>query len=304
MHLATFLLAAAVQNTAPVPRVDSVEIVVRDLSAERNFYARAFGFADLGSRTVPGGRIERLALGNERLELAHYDRAGAQIPRSERSNDRDFQHVAIIVSDMRRAWEQVERAGIRPVSAAPQVLPAWNPNAGGIAAVYFRDPEGHPLELLHFPAGKGAARWHATAPLFLGIDHSAIAVADTAASTRFYETLGFAVRGHSDNYGIEQARLSGVPNAHVQITALRFAQAPGVEFLHYARPASVEPPESARPFDLIATRTVVIEPDAAATCARFTGAIRRSDGCLLRDPDGHFVDVRSPEPAAHAGMRS
>jgi catechol 2,3-dioxygenase-like lactoylglutathione lyase family enzyme len=297
MLLGIATLWAVANVSTLVPRVDAIDIVVRDIVAERRFYVRGFGFAPVGSRTIPGGRIERLALGNERLELVRFDRAGAPIPRDARSNDRAFQHVAIIVSDMRRAWERVERAGIEPVSAAPQVLPAWNPNAGGIAAVYFRDPEGHPLELLHFPAGKGAPQWHATAPLFLGIDHTALAVADTAASTRFYEALGFAVRGHSNNYGIEQERLSGVRGAHVSITALRFAQAPGVEFLHYVRPQLSQAPESARPFDLIATRTVVVEVAAAAACRRFTGAMLRPGGCLLRDPDGHFVEVRSSEPA-------
>jgi catechol 2,3-dioxygenase-like lactoylglutathione lyase family enzyme len=127
----------------------------------------------------------------------------------------------------------------------------------------------------------------------LGIDHTAIAVADSAASARFYEALGFAVRGHSDNYGVEQERLSGVAGAHVHIEALRFGDAPGVEFLEYVRPASHQPKEGARPFDLIATRSIVIEPSATATCRRFTGAIPEPGGCLLRDPDGHYVEVRS-----------
>jgi catechol 2,3-dioxygenase-like lactoylglutathione lyase family enzyme len=290
------LLSAALHGAAPIPRVDSVAIVVRDVVAERRFYSGVLGFTDLGSRAIPGRRIERLALGNERLDLVRYERAGAPITPSARSNDRDFQHIAIIVSDMRRAWARVERADIRTVSAAPQVLPAWNSNAGGIAAVYFRDPEGHPLELLQFPAGKGEARWHASAPLFLGIDHTAIAVTDSATSTRFYKALGLAVRGHSDNYGIEQARLSGVRDAHVHITGLRFAEAPGVEFLQYVRPLSHAPPERARLFDAIATRTIVVEPDVATTCRRFRGGIAILGGCVLRDPDGHLVEVRSATP--------
>jgi catechol 2,3-dioxygenase-like lactoylglutathione lyase family enzyme len=293
MFLAVSLLAASVIAAPPVPRVDAVQIVVRDLGAERRFYTSAFDFTDAGGHAIPHGRVVRLRLGNERLDLVRYERAGEPIAASARSNDRAFQHIAIIVSDMSRAWRRIANAGIRHVSVAPQVLPAWNPAAGGIAAVYFRDPEGHPLEMLHFPAGKGAPEWHAAAPLFLGIDHTAISVADTAASTRFYERLGFVVRGHSNNYGIEQERLSGVPGAHVRITAVRFPQAPGVEFLHYVSPASQQPSEHVRPFDLLATRTIVVEPSAAATCRRFAGAIVRVDGCLVRDPDGHYVDVRS-----------
>jgi len=293
MLLATTALIAALQTSSAVPRVDSVELVVSDGEAERRFYTQAFGFTDLGSHRIVGGRVERLALGEQRLDLVRFDKPGAPIPRSARSSDRDFQHIAIIVSDMQRAWTRVERFNIRHVSAAPQVLPQWNPNAGGIAAVYFRDPEGHPLELLHFPPGKGAPQWHAAAPLFLGIDHTAIAVADTAASTRFYQALGLTVRGRSDNYGIEQARLSGVPGAHVLITAVRFAQAPGIEFLHYVRPASSQQRESALPHDLAATRTELVEPRALALCERFAQAQRLPGGCLLRDPDGHLVEVRS-----------
>lgn len=294
MQLLVAALFAAMQGPVGAPRVDSVEIVVRDLGAERRFYVQALGFKAVGSHRIAGGEVERLSIGEERLELVQYDRAGAPIPAGARSSDRNFQHIAIIVSDMQRAWERVAHFKIRKVSPAPQVLPQWNPNAGGIAAVYFRDPEGHPLELLHFPPGKGAPEWHATAPLFLGIDHTAIAVADTAASTRFYEALGLSVRGHSDNYGIEQQRLSGVPGAHVQITAVRFAGAPGVEFLHYVHPAIAQSRENAAPFDLVATRTVLIEPAAAALCASFPSAQAREGGCILRDPDGHFVEIRSP----------
>ena len=35
----------------------------------------------------------------------------------------------------------------------PQTLPDWNKNAAGIQAFYFRDPDGHFLEVLAFPAG-------------------------------------------------------------------------------------------------------------------------------------------------------
>jgi catechol 2,3-dioxygenase-like lactoylglutathione lyase family enzyme len=294
IHLFIAALVATVSATVPAPRVVSVQIVVRDLDAERRFYTQALDFKDLGSARVAGGRIDRLALGEERLDLLNYDRTGSPISAKAHSNDRDFQHIAIIVSNMSRAWSQVKRFAIRKVSVAPQVLPSWNPAAGGIAAVYFRDPEGHPLELLHFPPGKGAQKWRAAAPLFLGIDHTAIAVADTASSTRFYQALGLAVRGQSNNYGIEQQRLSGVPGAHVEITAVRFANAPGVEFLHYVEPVRTQPRQSASAYDLIATRTIFIEPRAAAICKAVASIDRRADGCVVRDPDGHLIELRAP----------
>jgi hypothetical protein len=39
------------------------------------------------------------------------------------------------------------------VSPSPQRLPDWNANAAGIRAFYFRDPDGHPLEILQFLPG-------------------------------------------------------------------------------------------------------------------------------------------------------
>jgi len=49
------------------------------------------------------------------------------------------------------------------------------------------------LEVLHFPAGKGAKKWQKPSDrLFLGIDHTAIAVSDTERSLQFYrDQLGF-----------------------------------------------------------------------------------------------------------------
>jgi catechol 2,3-dioxygenase-like lactoylglutathione lyase family enzyme len=288
------LFAALLANATPEPpHVAAVEIVVRDLDAERRFYTQALAFRDLGGEPVAGGRVEHLALGHERFDMVRYDVDGRVIPATARSTDRNFQHIAIIVSNMDAAWRRVEGFGIRKVSSAPQVLPAWNPAAGGIAAVYFRDPEGHPLELLHFPDGKGAPQWHARSPLFLGIDHTAIAVADTPASTRFYEAIGLTVRGHSNNYGIEQERLSGIPGAHVQITAVRFDSAPGVEFLHYVAPALSQPRETASPYDLVATRTVIVVPNAGSLCTAFGPFLLEAAGCVVRDPDGHFVELRS-----------
>ena len=66
----------------------------------------------------------------------------------------------------------------------PQRLP---PETGNVTAFKFRDPDGHPLELLHFPAGTGSVAWQAPNPAspFLGIDHTALSVADVPASVAF-----------------------------------------------------------------------------------------------------------------------
>ena len=88
---------------------------------------------------------------------------------------------------------------MRPASTAPQLLPKTIPNAAGIRAYYFRDPDGHPLEILQFPPDKGDPKWQrGGGRLFLGIDHTAIVVRSTAASLAFYrDVLGFRVGGES-----------------------------------------------------------------------------------------------------------
>ena len=135
-------------------------------------------------------------------------------------------------------------------STGPQRLPETIPNAAGIRAFYFRDPDGHPLEVLQFPPDKGDPKWHApSARLFLGIDHTAIVVADTRASLAFYrDVLGFRVAGESMNFGTEQEHLNNVPGARLRITGLRAPSGPGVELLEYLAPRDGRPfPADERP---------------------------------------------------------
>ena len=138
-------------------------------------------------------RVVRLRLGDEQIELTEYlAPRGRPVPVDSRSNDRWFQHVAIIVSRHGRAYARLREHKVEHASPEPQRLPDWNTNAGGIKAFYFKDPDGHPLEILQFPAGKGDPKWQRpTDRLFLGIDHTAIVVGDTEASLRFYrDALG------------------------------------------------------------------------------------------------------------------
>src|SRR5262249_25717905 len=76
-----------------------------------------------------------------------------------------------------------------PISVGgPQILP---PRNGSVRAFKFRDPDGHPLELLYFPPGQGRPIWHQQArdDTFLGIDHSAIGISDTSVSLAFYADI-------------------------------------------------------------------------------------------------------------------
>lgn len=242
-----------------VSEVNCIAVPVSDMGRAVSFYTEVLAFTRVGEEERVGDtleeqygvfglrqRIVHLSLGDERVDLVQsLAPRGRAIPDDSRANDRWFQHLAIVVADMDRAYEWLRAHDLHYASSAPQILPASNPDAGGIGAFYFRDTEDNFLELLHFPAGKGAAKWHAKgkSQLFLGIDHTAIVVADTDRSVRYYhDLLGLAVTGHSENYGTEQEHLNNVYGAHLRITALRAAAGPGIELLEYLTPRSGRAP--------------------------------------------------------------
>jgi hypothetical protein len=101
-------------------------------------------------------RIVRMKLGSETLELTQYlAPEGRPIPAGWRSNDHSFQHAAIVASDMDKAYQHLRAHKVRHASTGPQTLPLTNKAAAGIRAFYFKDPDGHNLEIIYFPDGKG-----------------------------------------------------------------------------------------------------------------------------------------------------
>src|SRR5687767_12791518 len=159
---------------------------VSDVEIAGSAYERLVGV--FGARV----RVVRMRLGDETIELTEFlAPRGRPIPADSRSQHGWFQHIAIIVSDMDRAYAHLRRHKVQHASSGPQRLPDWNPNAGGIEAFYFKDPDGHTLEILEFPAGKGLAKWRRRTgnALFLGIDHTAIVARDTDASLAFYRDV-------------------------------------------------------------------------------------------------------------------
>ena len=102
-------------------------------------------------------RTARLVLGDECLDITKYETPGKPYFADSRANDRWFQHIAIEVADMPAAYARLREAHVALVSGSPQTLPEWNIPAAGISALYFRDPDGHYLELIHFPAGQRPA---------------------------------------------------------------------------------------------------------------------------------------------------
>jgi catechol 2,3-dioxygenase-like lactoylglutathione lyase family enzyme len=306
-----------------VTEVRSVTIPVSNLERAVAFYTDVLTFERASEETELSGeaweklegvfglrlRSARLRLGSEEIELVEYlAPEGRPVPADSRSNDRWFQHVAIIVSDMAKAYARLREHRVRHASSGPQRLPDWNPNAGGIEAFYFKDPDGHALEILAFPPGKGEARWQDKTRLFLGIDHTAVVVSDTEKSLGFYrDLLGLRVAGGAENYGTEQEHLNNVSGAHLRITALRAEHGPGIEFLEYLSPSDGRPrPPDAQANDLIAWQTELRVRDAAAAAgalardhARFLspGLVRVppvlgfSDALLVADPDGHQLQL-------------
>jgi len=302
--------------TVQVQAVAAVGMTVSDVDRSTAFFTNVLGFEKVSEQELSGRSFEletgvfgaharrvTLRLGAEQLQLTEYlTPRGRPIPDDVRANDGTFQHVAIIVSDMAAAYARLRAAGVRHASTGPQRLPEWNPNAGGIQAFYFRDPDGHFLEILQFPPGKGLDRWHRREPLFLGIDHTAIASSDTDRSLALYrDRLELRVAGESENYDSEQEHLNGVFGARLRITTLRAQSGPGVELLEYLAPRNGRPtPPDLSANDLLHWQTTMVAPNVEPllSLARTHVLMLVSPSAvsadqsshrsmLVRDPDGH-----------------
>ncbi len=334
MRLRTFFasillaLPLSAAERPAVARVEAIGMTVSDMDRAVDFYSQVLTFEKTSEREVHGEdferlqgvfgarlRIVRMRLGDEEIELTEYlTPRGRPVPADARSNDLWFQHIAVIVSDMDAAYRRLREHKVQHSSPGPQRLPDWNPNAGGIEAFYFKDPDGRPLEILEFPEGKGDPKWRVLAAsgkrLFLGIDHTAIAVSDTEKSLAFYrDRLGLEVVGRSENYGPEQERLNNVFGARLRITALRATSepGPGIEFLEYLAPADGRPmPADERANDLIHWQTILAGPDVRGLASDLLGesafvspgvveidepGYPYPEGFLVRDPDGHVLQV-------------
>lgn len=288
---------------------------VVDLARSRDFYCEALGFvAEQRDDSPPAWtqwpgicdaavRSMHLRLGAQDIELTAFDPPGAAYPSGCTSADLWFQHCAIVVDDMDAAYARLLRHGdFEAISRdGPQTLPA---SSGGVTAFKFRDPDGHPLELIFFPPGSGDPAWqHAQGkgPM-LGIDHSAISVADVDRSIAFYTALGMAQKARQTNRGAAQQRLDDLPEAIVDVVALQPAAArtPHIELLGYRVPRG-RTTMAGDIRDIAADRLVLQVHDLPAlldTLAKAnadivsTAAIEGNDGAhsaILRDPDRHLL---------------
>jgi catechol 2,3-dioxygenase-like lactoylglutathione lyase family enzyme len=213
-----------------------------------------------------------LRLYGQLLELDCFEHSGHPYPTNVLGPDTRFQHLALATEDARASWVLAKVLGAEPITKGePVTLP---PASGGVTAIKFRDPEGHPLEFLQIPSrnpkpvGRGIFR----------IDHSAISVSNIEASQEYYASIGLTPYGATVNQGSEQAALDGVDAPIVNVVPMRpRSPGPHLELLGYRHPETI-PKWPGRVNDLASSRLVWSAPTNS----------------LFRDPDGHIHQLVRP----------
>jgi len=301
-------------------RILGIITVVEDIEKAIQFYCSVLDFTKIGQSEIKGelyeqlyeqsdleGHFAILQLGEDFLYLIEFrSTPGHPHLKDIRSNDLAFQHIAIVVSDMEKAYRKLVENKVTSISKGPQTIPESNLAAAGIQAFYFRSPDGAPLELIYYPSDKGRPEWQSKKNLFLGIDHTAITISNTEKSYAFYHhILGLKTAGESLNEGVTQENLSNVPKAKVKITSLRHheTQGMGLEFLHYLQPAHFDSSTpNIKPNDLGLAHTVIKVDDLSLLLEKLqknhipivsTGLfhpyseVKFENAIIIADPDKH-----------------
>jgi catechol 2,3-dioxygenase-like lactoylglutathione lyase family enzyme len=312
----------AIEPAFQVHYLRAIALTVTDIERSKEFYVKALGFEIISEVTVNGQEysdleaveqaqitIATLQIGAEQIQLMQYLNCDSQpIPEDSQSTDLWFQHLAIVVSDFDRAYAHLRSFAFESISTAPQTLPIDIPEATGVRAFKFKDPDGHNLELIWFPPDKRQPKWNPAAEqLFLGIDHSAIAVANTEQSLHFYrDLLGMQVESSSLHTGEIQALLDGLPEATVQVTGLRPTEGGmGIELLDYSVPANGrQTPPHWRSCDVAHLQVELVVDHleqglemlkqkgveiVSSRLVSFAADAPYRQGCLVEDPDGHAM---------------
>src|SRR6516165_113996 len=310
-----------------VERLKFIGFTVADVDRETTFFTKVLQFEKISDFRVVGPefdkmegvfnanmRIVHLRLGEQVVELTQYvsPTTGRPIPVPSYSNDASFEHMAIVVSDMDAAYKVLQENNVRQISAHPITIPESNPGAAGIKAVKFRDPEGHDLELIYFPPGKGDPSWQKpTNQVFLGLSHTAMTVDSTEKGVAFYrDLLGFDVGGVTFNTGVTQEVLDDLFNDTCLVTPMvPISPPPHIEFLDYRTPPGGRPmPLNTKANDLWHWQTTLVTKDiqAAADRLRKAGAqfitpdivsipqetqaeLGFRKALMVRDPNGHAI---------------
>ena len=304
--------------------IQYVGMTVANMEQSIEFYTQVLSFQKIKDIEVAGTdweklqgvfglrmRIVQMQLGEEIISLMEYlTPQGRPIPIDSRSNDRWFQHIAIVVSDMERAYQQVRQHNVKHTSTSPQQLPEWNKKLGGVEAFYFKDPDGHNLELIAFPDDKADEKWlQKTDKLFLGIDHSAVGVKNASASFALYrDGLNLELMLQAENYGTEFEHITCVFGSRVQVNSMKGEAGIGFELLEYIAPTDGrDMPIDSRACDLWHYQTVIAVSDLATLAEQLRsapcqfvspGIVKMSNNELgfsqalaIRDLDGHVLHL-------------
>lgn len=301
----------------PVTRLLRVSVTVVDLARTVAFFRDGLGLEAgveeewddrarvqlLGLDESTTARSVDLAVGDQVIELVAFDPPGVPYPDGRASNDQWFEHIALVAGDIETVWQGLSAVSPEAITeGGPDLLPA---NTGGVTAFKFRDPDGHPLELIAFPAGVGDPIWQrGTGPDIRGYDHTAISVMDVERSLAFYEgLLGFRVGGRSLNRGPEQDRMDGLSGCVVDVVALQppGRPTPHLELLHYRKPRGRTLDAVVGASDVASTRQIYKVDDLDGLVARLGAdeadpvapeVVNLADGrkaASIRDPDGHMI---------------
>ncbi len=312
----------AIKKIKLMSNIEYVGMTVANLEQSEKFYTEVLSFQKIADTEVWGEdwsklqgvfglrmRVVQMQLGDEIISLMEYLTAGGRpIPVDSRSNDRWFQHFAIVVTDIDKAYEHLRQYRVKHSSTSPQQLPEWNKKLGGVKAFQFKDPDGHNLELIEFPPDKADKKWlQKTNKLFLGIDHSAVVVKDAEASFALYrDRLNLELMLQAQNYGTEFEHITGTFGSRVQVNSMKGSQGIGFELLEYIAPVTGrDMPVDSKANDLWHYQTVITVSDLAAIAEqlRFApcsfispGIVEMSSDKLgytkalsIRDSDGHFL---------------
>src|SRR6516225_7824253 len=123
--------ALSIAALAAMPAVDSVALTVSDLDRSVDFYSNVLKFQKISEYEVTGEgyehlegvfgvriRAARMQLGTESIELMEYlAPKGRPAPVDSRANDGWFQHIAIIVSDMDKAYAWLRQNKVEHASS-------------------------------------------------------------------------------------------------------------------------------------------------------------------------------------------
>ncbi|ARP97790.1 VOC family protein [Pseudorhodoplanes sinuspersici] len=301
----------------PVTQLIGISVTVADLAGTAAFYRNWLRLevgpeqmledqawnSLLGLARGTQARATDVTIGQQVITLVAFDPPGRPYPSERASNDQWFQHCALVSNDIAKVWERLKGGSPGQITkGAPVTLPA---NTGNVTAFKFRDPEGHPLELISFPPSVGDPQWQSKAASGIaGYDHTAISIMDANRSVAFYTTLlGFKIAAQSLNKGADQDRLDGLTDCEVDVVALEPASevTPHVELLHYRMPPGRTLTSEMRANDVASARQIHRVDDLDALVGRLEeedvtfvspGVVTLTSGgkaAAIRDPDGHMI---------------